>query len=252
MKRTMITGHSGCDGTPWDSLESLEKAAVLKADAAEIDVRRYPGGGLCMSHDPVTPENIREKVPVKEAFMRIRAYGYAVNCDVKEQGALYELLDLAASCGLDREHLILTGCVSPEQIVRDPSIREAAQVFINIEEVWKGLYYAECMQGYSDTFSLLMNAPWECLNGITIPDRWYEEAIRFAGEYHLAGLNLPYNRLTGPFLARLKETRTAFSLWTVNDPDMIGHCIRIGSDNITTRCVETAVDVREKILNADG
>ena len=46
MKMPQITGHSGCEGTPRDSMASIERAAALGADAVEVDVRRG-SNGIC-------------------------------------------------------------------------------------------------------------------------------------------------------------------------------------------------------------
>ena len=38
-RKIMITAHSGCEGTPENSLASIEKGIALGADCVEIDVR---------------------------------------------------------------------------------------------------------------------------------------------------------------------------------------------------------------------
>ena len=47
----MITAHSGCDGTPENSLEFLRTALQSEADAVEVDVRKNGEGKLILSHD---------------------------------------------------------------------------------------------------------------------------------------------------------------------------------------------------------
>lgn len=252
MKTPYITAHSGCDGMERDSLESIEKGIELGADIVEIDIRKGPNGILYVSHDPVTAENVSSKSLVREAFRLIGRSSLSVNCDLKEQGALYDLLDLAKACGLDKSRLILTGCISPEQIVRDSKIREFARVYINIEEIWKMLYFAQRMNGYTEQFAELMNDPWHFLKTIEIPEAWLDEAIRFVKDYDLAGINLPYRCLTETFISKMREANMSFSVWTVNDSEMIEKCIRIESDNITTRRVEMTLAVRKRVCRQDA
>ena len=251
MKKPYITAHSGCDGTERDSMKSIDKASALGADIVEIDIRKGPDGNLYVSHDPVTAENMQEKSAVKEAFVKIRYAGLSVNCDMKEQGALYDLLYLASAYGLDKNHLILSGCVSPEQIARDPHLAEQARIYINLEEVWKMLYFAQCQKGYTEQFAELMNDPWVFLKQFDVPEGWMDEAIRFVKAYHLAGVNLPHRCLCETFVEKLQKTNTPFSVWTVNDAELIERCIRIGSENITTREAELALAVRSRVCKSE-
>lgn len=251
MMKPYITAHSGCDGTERDSVESIDKAVLFGADIAEIDIRKGPDGNLYVSHDPVTAENMHSKSMVKEAFVRICYAGLSVNCDIKEQGALYDLLYLASAYGLDKNHLILTGCVSPEQVVRDPRMAEQARIYMNLEEIWKMLYFAQYRNGYTEQFAELMSDPWELLKKYDIPESWMDEAIRFVKAYHLAGVNLPYRCLCETFVEKLQKTNTPFSVWTVNDAELIERCIRIGSENITTREAEIALAVRGRVCKSE-
>ena len=40
-----------------------------------------------------------------------------------------------------------------------------------------------------------------------------------------------------------------FSVWTVNEPEKIERCIRLGAGNVTTRAVRTALDARARVLS---
>ena len=59
--KPMITAHSGCEGTARDSMESVELALALGADAIEMDIRRAPDGLLYISHDRQTGSEIESK-----------------------------------------------------------------------------------------------------------------------------------------------------------------------------------------------
>ena len=46
-----ITAHSGCEGTPDNSLESVRAGVDLGADFVEVDVRLDPEGTPRLTHD---------------------------------------------------------------------------------------------------------------------------------------------------------------------------------------------------------
>ena len=51
--KTLITAHSGSDGTPDNSLACVEYALSTDADAFEVDVRRLADGTLALGHDEI-------------------------------------------------------------------------------------------------------------------------------------------------------------------------------------------------------
>ena len=56
MRVPYITAHSGCENTPRDSMDAVERAAALGADIVEMDVRRAPDGVLRISDNRIPPE----------------------------------------------------------------------------------------------------------------------------------------------------------------------------------------------------
>ena len=127
MNTPWITAHSGCEQLPKDSLASVDCALELQADAAELDVRRTRDGRLYISHNACTGEEIAQRITLEQVFDRIRGTGLRMNCDIKEAFAVSSTLDLADSCGIPREQLILTGAVSAETLAMEPWITERAQ-----------------------------------------------------------------------------------------------------------------------------
>ena len=59
-KKTVITAHSGCEGTPDNSREHILAAIASGAEMIEVDVRQAPDGTLILSHD--VPEDISVRV----------------------------------------------------------------------------------------------------------------------------------------------------------------------------------------------
>lgn len=55
---TWITAHTGCDGTPDNSLESILHAQRTQADVIEIDVRLDPTGRFYLSHHPAAEPDV--------------------------------------------------------------------------------------------------------------------------------------------------------------------------------------------------
>ena len=83
--KTLITAHSGSDGTPDNSLACVRYALSTAADAFEVDVRRLSDGTLALGHDAAdhTAPTLREVFTLAAAKPGVR-----VNCDLKEPAVL--------------------------------------------------------------------------------------------------------------------------------------------------------------------
>ena len=81
--KTLITAHSGSDGTPDNSLACVRYALSTAADAFEVDVRRLADGTLALGHDAAdhTAPTLREVLALAAAKPGVR-----INCDLKERG----------------------------------------------------------------------------------------------------------------------------------------------------------------------
>lgn len=250
MRMPYITAHSGCEGTPRDSLESIERAVQLGADIVEMDVRRGPDGVLRVSHNPLSGEKYEKKPPLEAVFLRLRDTELSLNCDMKEAAALYGALDMAASFGFDRERLILSGCTSPEQIARDPALTRRARLYVNVEEILKFLYFQRYQTGFPAEFRALMADPWLALQSRPVPEAWLEEVVQFAKTFRVQGVNLPFRLLTDVFVEKMQKGAVPFSVWTVNEPEKIERCVRAGAENITTLEVRMALEERGRLCGA--
>lgn len=242
--RTFITAHSGCENTPRDSLETIDQALLYGADIIEMDVRRAPDGVLRISHDRLTAAEYEKKPTLEEVFRRIADTRLRINCDLKEQSALYEVLALGERMGFGRDRLILSGCTSPEQLARDPEIVERAAVYLNMEEILKFLYLAERLEGCDTQFAQLMSRPWSMMGPAPTPERWLGHIVRCCKALGVQGLNLPKDRLPEELIALCHAAELPFSVWTVNEPEIMDKCLRAGAENITTLAVRLAVETR--------
>lgn len=247
MRIPYITAHSGCEGTPRDSMESIEQAVRLGADIVEMDIRRAPDGVLRISHNPLSEEEYKEKPELKTVFLRLLDTGLSLNCDIKEAPALYDALDMAASFGFDKERLILSGCTSPEQLARDPDLVRRARIYVNVEEALKFLYFRSRRTIGPAEFQQLMADPWQLLQNEPVPEAWLEDVVQFAKFFRLQGINLPFRLLTAAFVEKMQREKVPFSVWTVNDPEKIERCVRDGAENITTLAVGMALEERGRL-----
>ena len=242
-----ITAHSGCENTPRDSMDSIEQAIQAGADIVEMDIRRAPDGVLRISHNQLEQTNDGEKPTLESVFLRLKDTPLALNCDLKEQCVLYEMLDMASSLGFGKERLILSGCTSPEQLARDPSLSERAQIYLNIEEILKFIYLTERQDGYDSRFTELMVTPWSFLDTFELTDERLEKIVLFAQVLHICGINLPVRHLTGRTVEIFRTSGTAISVWTVNDAETLERCIRSGVRNITTLAPRLAIAIRQQL-----
>lgn len=248
-----ITAHSGCEGSPQDQLDTVQIALELGADIIEMDVRRAQDHVLRISHDARDPEGYAQKPTLEEVFERIKDTDLKINCDVKEEAALWDIFRLADEYGLGKDRLILSGCTSPEQLARDPRICERATVLLNLEELLKVFYLSEGLPGWDLEFLRLMGSPWGIIRSIPDPEgylNWHlDKIVEFIKLLKVAGLNLPYWCMTDRLAEVCRDSGVFFSVWTVNEADKIEHCIRLGAGNITTRMVRTALDTRARVLS---
>ena len=237
---TYITAHSGCEGTPAGSMESITRALELGADFIEVDVRRSPEGILYLSHDVADPAGL---LTLDDAFAAIQGTPLRINCDLKEQSTLYPVLDLARLYGYGPEKVTISGCTSPEQLARDLSINEHVSVALNIEEILKFLYLLE-----NPLFTIpLMRNPWELVSSMELTGPRINNMIGLIQNTGAHSLNLPYRLLSEPLIILCKIANIPLSVWTVNDPIIVQQCLDAGVENITTTQVTQALKLRDDL-----
>ena len=246
MTEPMITAHSGCEDTPTDSLESIDKALEFGADAIEVDVRMDQNGELRISHNAVSQQEYYEKVTLQTVLDRIRFTDLAINFDIKEQAALYKTLEEAEKLGFPRERMIFSGCTGPEQLARDSRLAERGRFFLNLEEVMKFVHLRKSPDLDIEEFSVLMNDPWAVIRekGSEIPEAWIEDTVRLYRLLHAEAANLSKKILGTPLADALIADDFPLSVWTVNEPEIVQQCLDLKVLNITTRKVKQAMELR--------
>lgn len=111
--RTMITAHSGAEGTKDNTLESIRTLLDCGADAIEVDVHMR-GGVLLLNHD--VPEDGVEYPSLEDCFLIVREReGLKVNIDLKQVGIVRAVYELAKKCGME-ERILFTGSENDEDL----------------------------------------------------------------------------------------------------------------------------------------
>lgn len=204
---SMITAHAGAEGTLPNTPESLRVLAAIGADAVEMDVRRAPDGILVLSHNPV--ESSSGHLRLEDAFAVVEpAKGLSVNIDLKQEGLIEAVADIAGRTGM-LGRILFTGSAGSADIAF------AAGAGL---PVW---------------YNRFLLPPW----------RWADPfaAIRQKG---LSVLNV-FWRLPGE--AMLKANAENLSLWTVDEAADQERLLRAGVRNITTRKPLQALRLRADI-----
>ena len=171
--KTLITAHSGCDGTPDNSLEFISHALRSGADALEVDVRAAQDGTLYLSHDRTDAACPK----LSQAFQMLRSSPMRINCDLKQPGLEEAVLALAASQGVAGQ-LLFSGDVSTERMRRDPEVRSRS--LLNIQSIFPG-------EG-----------------GLSL-EQHLEELVRACRACGAAVINVSYETCTPLVLERLRE-----------------------------------------------
>ena len=204
--KTVITAHSGCEGTEQNSIAHIKAAIASGAEIIEFDVRMV-GGTLVLSHD--IPEKDEVRPLLREAFELIAPEeNLFMNVDVKTEGLIPHVMELAKEFGLC-ERIIFTGQCNSD--------RELARSFGG--DMWRSMWPGQ-----------------EIADGIAANK---EDGSPF--------LNVAYCMITEENNAELKKEGFAFSAWTVDKTYFLRLFLGMGIANITTRNPVKAMELRKEI-----
>ena len=201
---TMITAHSGADGTADNSWEFVYHALTGSADALEVDVRMAEDGVLRLGHNDTSPS----APSLEGVFEMLSDSNLKINCDLKEPKLEKKAAQLAKDAGI-LGRLVFSGSVDPARVP------EGICVFWNIEECVRDVY-----ERCPDDFDYRLEAA--------------EAACKKCKEAGISVLNV-YERIADDkFLEILAENGIDASVWTVDEAERIGYFIKKGVKNITT------------------
>lgn len=254
MKLPLITAHSGCEQTPQDSLDSIYRGIELGADAVEMDVRMDPSGILRISHNAEPDAAIyATRATLQQVFDLLRPTSLLLNLDVKEALHLPAILDLARQNRFEKERLILSGALSPGQLLDAPQLGNRSQIFLNLEEILKYLFVPQLDLGEADGFSRLMRTPWNYLRPrMESLSTYLPHIVHICKALPIAGLNGPYWCLDEAAFQQLAQAGISVSVWTVDSVEEQCRIFRQGAGtlcNLTTRQVASARRQRQEIFS---
>ena len=220
--QTMITAHSGCEGTADNSIAHIQCALRCCVEAMEIDVHPGTDGLFYLSHD--VAEDSQSCPSLTDAFSLIQNTGMKINCDLKAPGIEARVLEMAQAWQVE-DQLILSGCVS-RKALEDTELRK--HVFWNIEEALPSL---------SEKFS--RDIPPTLAEVQTALDNCREAGVSV--------INVYYELCTPEMLEACRKAGILVSAWTVNNEDWARTLLDAGIYNVTTRKPVLVRGLREQL-----
>lgn len=212
---TYITAHTGCEGTPWNSIEHIEAALASGAEVVEIDIQN-DGELLYLSHDAVKDSG--SCPTLRQCFEMILPYHKVlVNCDVKHFGLVRPVIELAREIGIS-PRIHFTGQVNNDDA---QYLKESGE----ISGWWSSVF----------------------------PSARQTEAIREAVAY-LNGYNrdkvicVEYHMVTPELLEYVRQNGYNFTVWTADEDEDIRALMKLGLVNITTKRPIRALEIRKEEL----
>ena len=219
--KTMITAHSGSDGTPDNSMEFVEYALGCGAEALEVDVRVRADGSFFLSHDDSS-----DACPdLRQVFSLLEHRSKKINCDLKCAGMELGVLALARQYGVE-DRLLLSGEVDPRLVKENEGIR--ARTLFNLNP-FAGDMLKRFDRGLEPTEEDLQSIGAQC------------------AEFGVSIINIPYGLCTDRFLRFFRDRGIGISAWTVGDEDVARRLFSAGIANVTTRKPAHLCAVREAL-----
>ena len=211
----VITAHSGCEGTPDNSIEHIRTALSCGAEMFEIDVHEHDGV-LYLTHNR---QNDYTSCPtLAQCFELAAAHPtMCINCDVKTFGLTAPVIELAKNYGME-SRILFTGSVAPEEL----PVVNASQSDWWLS-LWCSDHEAEDLENACRTYRELNNL------------------------YRI--INLDQNMVNDRVIRTMKETGHTLSVWTVNTEEGLRRIMSTGvAVNITTRIPKLALEIRKEIF----
>lgn len=220
---TLVTAHSGCDGTPDNSIEYIRHALTLSVDALEADIWEKDGS-LLLSHD--RPDTM-DHPSLREVMKEVREHAQMkLNCDLKEKGLEEKVYALAVEMGIS-DRLQFSGEVRTDLAGILPQMRE--KVLMNAENLIPDIYEKNRMFSREDA----------------------QELAKQCRKYGFSVLNVNYRFAAEEFDRIAAENEVGVSYWTVSTPEDIGMIIRRNPYNITSRTPETVLSLLRRCCKED-
>lgn len=194
------TAHTGCVGTPDNSLESFEAAVKNGADVVEFDLNFTDDGSPVLSHDK--PKG--NEISLDEAFEKLSGYeGLLVNVDVKNTSNLAEVDRLAKKHGIS-DRIFYTGVT---------------------EE------FLDAVRNDTPEISYYLNMNVDARKD----DAYINSLVEKVKESGAVGINFNKKNASKKLVDAFHKNGLLVSVWTANKESDMRRLLALAPDNITTR-----------------
>ena len=214
--KPMITAHSGCSGTPANSMEYIRKACTFPIAALELDIRRHPRGELLLTHDPIADAPL---VRLEDAFAYLSDREICINCDLKEYGLEADIMEAARRNGIAHDRIIFTGSITNARTFLQEN--KDACVMINPEELLPG-FYTDIRVDKKQTMLALLAVCKE--SGYSV-------------------INIDHRVIDDELYRMCYDAGIVVSAWTADREEDIRHLFEKHVLNITTNYPELALEI---------
>lgn len=210
----IITAHSGCEGTPDNSIEHIKTAIASGAECLEIDVHEHDGT-LYLTHDE--KGNYEGCPTLADCYALVAADDKIImQCDCKSFGLAKSCMELAEKYGI-AHRVLVAGSVGFDEI---PGIDQGET------DWWLGMWH-------SDHEAEELDENCETLRAMDDRYRMVNVDAHMVNDY---------------MLSKIREYGYHLSVWTVNnEADLRRFMAMPEIRNITTRKPVLALKLRKEI-----
>ncbi len=207
----ILTAHSGANKTPPNKPGFFKGMKHVNADAIEVDIRCIKGE-YYLTHDNKLFPKLHKLLSLRYAFEFIKEYDFKINCDLKKEGYMRYVMDLAEEMGVE-DRIIVTGSACDKE---DLEAMRFGDLYVNPE------YLPEPR-----------------------PEN-VKEMRRILDEMgpRAKGINVSYKKVSDEFIQKCFEENVPISLFTVDDEKLIAKYAAFPAIvNITTRSADAALRI---------
>ena len=247
MRAPLVTAHTGCDGSPANSIESVLTGAGLGADVNEVDVRVSADGVLVLHHDEFLKTRAEEITPIK----------YLMYSDIRRMEAKREIgrltrLDDVFDAVKNRDIALNLDLKDDECVIPAAALVRAHKLGERV--VFSGCGYdraCSLKRAYPD-FHVLLNADEDMLGGGESPVERYRILCGLAQSAGCRGLNIPHRYCEGELVEYAASAGLPVDVWTVNPEDDFERFIGMGVASITTLYVRELLYYLRDVVESGG
>ncbi|OAS22057.1 glycerophosphodiester phosphodiesterase [Paenibacillus oryzisoli] len=248
MKRNpLLTAHTGCMGTPDNSLLSIETALLSGADIVEEDILITSDGVLVFAHD----DNVYT-VDGTEYRISQMSYGELSQLAVKAHNGSSDgnetirILSLASVMPI----LLASGKTINLDMKSDDSVEPVSR-FVDINGLYDQVFLSGCesvrahyVNSINPRLRKLLNA-----DASLFQTGNYMEGVQISCQQALSancfGLNVNYRVVEPALLQAAARHKLDVYIWTVHTEAEMKYFMEMGVSSITSRNISALVQVRE-------